>query len=232
MKYLLIVFIFLHGSINAAAGAEISVDGHTVYVTGNITDDTAEMFFQTVDGLHINELVINSGGGEVTNSMQIASWMFDKKVDIIVKGKCFSSCANYLFPAANKKTILPGSLVAWHGSLTHEPMDDDTVLATIDQSMVDDQHESKTDRESVLANFKQYMKKGLEQQEAFFSKIGIDGRVCSIGDQYGASNFFILSVEDMNAFGITNIQASKDYHKTDLSKLNKITSFIYVEIKK
>ena len=41
---------------------------------------------------------------------------------IIVKEKCFSSCANYVFLARTKKVVLPQSLVGWHG-LPQEPSD-------------------------------------------------------------------------------------------------------------
>ena len=41
-----------------------------------------------------------------------------RKLRLVVDGRCLSACANYLFPAAIRKAVLPGSVVAIHGLST------------------------------------------------------------------------------------------------------------------
>lgn len=237
MKQLVFVLAIIYASTTAAADALISVENKNLRLVGSISSNTAEQFFKIVRDREIEKLIVNSTGGEVVSSMRIGSWLFENAIDIEVEERCWSSCANYLFTAADRKTILPGATVAWHGSLIQEQnIDEKNMLAAIDQAISeapdDKRAQLETQRDSLLVQFNTYIAEGKKQQKEFFVKIGVDERVCTVGiDQYGAENFYILSVEDMSAFGITNIQAPEHYHTMDLSELKKLTSFTYVEVK-
>lgn len=62
----------------------------------------------------IRAVVVDSYGGNIDSAMDIAAILRAKKLDLIVDGRCLSACANYLFPAAARKTVLPGSVVGIH----------------------------------------------------------------------------------------------------------------------
>lgn len=69
-------------------------------------------------------LVMDSNGGTALSSIQMAELLWPDNFDIIVDGVCLSACANYLFPAAQKKylTIEQGrqsekSLIGYHGGV-------------------------------------------------------------------------------------------------------------------
>lgn len=53
-------------------------------------------------------------GGDVATALTIAKALEEFGVDVVVDGRCFSACADYLVPAAKKVRILPGSLVGIH----------------------------------------------------------------------------------------------------------------------
>jgi len=212
-----------------ADDAIVLIEKSTVRLTGKITDDTPAILFTKIKRHQIKTLIVNSGGGETRAAMEIGTWMNDHQVNIEVDEKCFSSCANYLFTAASHKTIRPGALVAWHGDLTQQQLDDTSLLSAITVSLG---HNTNVNKEKILAQFKQYVSDGQQQQKVFFDKIGVDPRICSVGHEYGAEDFFILSVEDMNTFGIKNIHAPENYNHQDLSKFNNIRPFSYVKIKK
>jgi hypothetical protein len=58
-------------------------------------------------------LIVSSEGGSADAAMSIAETLGD--YDVVVREKCLSACANYLFLPARKKAILRGSEVGWHG---------------------------------------------------------------------------------------------------------------------
>lgn len=60
-------------------------------------------------------LHINSDGGDVGIGRAIGRFVFDNKLDVKVTATCFSSCANYVFPAGKTKYIGKYATVGWHG---------------------------------------------------------------------------------------------------------------------
>ena len=65
---------------------------------------------------NISVLEIDSLGGEVFWGMKIGGLVFANRWDVRVAGHCFSSCANYIFPAGAGKVVAADSVVGWHGS--------------------------------------------------------------------------------------------------------------------
>ncbi|MFL6676156.1 MAG: hypothetical protein ACJ8LG_23040 [Massilia sp.] len=63
---------------------------------------------------HIQRLVIDSDGGVSEAAVQLAQVVREHGWDIVVKNKCFSACANFIFPAGKRKTVLPNSWVGIH----------------------------------------------------------------------------------------------------------------------
>jgi hypothetical protein len=72
----------------------------------------------------IRTVLIDSYGGDIDSAMDMAALMRERKLRLVVDGRCLSACANYLFPAAASKTVLPGSVVAIHG-LSYDYQDGD-----------------------------------------------------------------------------------------------------------
>jgi hypothetical protein len=107
-------------------------------------------------------------------------------LDVIVDEVCASSCANYVFPAGGKKTILPGALVAWHGNTRQRGTD--AQLVNLEPK----------DREKFL------LERSREQQ--FYARIGVSECVDRIGiDVLGLGGLFTMTARDMARFGIQNV---------------------------
>lgn len=83
-----------------------------VVYQGNITSKQNREFFKRMQGKTVGHLVISSTGGEVEAGIELGLWVFRQKLTLQVRDSCFSSCANYVFPAAVKKSFcpVPGSL--------------------------------------------------------------------------------------------------------------------------
>jgi hypothetical protein len=59
-------------------------------------------------------LYIDSHGGDIRAAIRLANFVRDHKVRVVVVGRCFSACANYVFSGALSKEVTPGSLVGIH----------------------------------------------------------------------------------------------------------------------
>jgi ATP-dependent protease ClpP protease subunit len=68
---------------------------------------------------HIDTLLVDSYGGDIDSAMDIAAILHQRKMRLVVDGRCLSACAAFWFPAAASKTVLPGSVVAIHGQSAH-----------------------------------------------------------------------------------------------------------------
>lgn len=96
----------------------VRIDAKTLKISGPIF----ESMFR-----HINDVLtpqtsiiqIDSEGGDTAEALNIAELMKARKIELVVDGVCLSSCANYLFVAAETRKILSGSVVGWHGGYSN-----------------------------------------------------------------------------------------------------------------
>ncbi len=98
--------------------AEISINQGEVSFTGPLNLANVESFMHTVAQADrpIERLVINSAGGYTVAGRRLGGWVFEHDVEVVVDELCGSSCANYVFTAAPRRTIGADALVYWHGS--------------------------------------------------------------------------------------------------------------------
>jgi hypothetical protein len=61
---------------------------------------------------------VTSSGGEELPALAIARDLADHRAALVVEGVCAGPCANYLFPAAGRRTVLPGALVIFSATAT------------------------------------------------------------------------------------------------------------------
>lgn len=94
-------------------------------------------------------LVLRSGGGDVDSGLQMADYIADHRIHVVVWQACLSSCANYLFIAGATKIVLPGSLVGWHGGPPRVPPS------------------------SLADEAKDRLQRLLDHQRSFFARIGV-----------------------------------------------------------
>jgi len=66
-------------------------------------------------------LAITSLGGAVSATLDAAQVIAERALRVEVIGVCFSSCANYLAPAAAALSVAPGSALVLHGGPDDDP---------------------------------------------------------------------------------------------------------------
>jgi hypothetical protein len=85
-----------------AEPATVQVQGDTIYYTGNFSKASTIAFDAAVAGIRrgqVTRLVISSGGGDTVAGRHVGRWVRDMGLVIEVDVICFSSCADYIFPA-------------------------------------------------------------------------------------------------------------------------------------
>jgi hypothetical protein len=194
--------------------ADVKLIGETAYYTGSISEERNRKFFDVINNQSVKRLVFNSTGGEVEAAINLGLWIYQNKIDIEITEYCFSSCANYIFPAAYHKIIRAGAIVAWHGNYHHLKntglWKDDV---TIRMKKYDE--DAATAERNVLKKVDYLV--GLEKD--FFNRISVDEYLCWFGKMppFNVPDYYYLSKQDMVHFGITHINVHSNYEKTDLS---------------
>lgn len=163
--------------------------GHVLFYDGYLSAEANWRVAALIDK-DTRILVINSRGGEIGNGMELGELVFDHGLDVEVAAQCFSSCANYVFPAGRKKLLRRHSQVAWHGGATQK-MD------------------FAGNREMEVA-YQAYIKQLLPRETAFFRKIGVSQASTVEGQrpEYAAHDGCIgwtYSLTAMRQFGMRNI---------------------------
>lgn len=194
----------------------IGVNDGVVDFRGNIFPDSFDKLQAVVGAGPVRRLRIHSGGGDVIAATRIARWVHANRIDVEVVGPCFSSCANYIFPAGKEKYISGRGLVAWHGTAGHRLY----LHQTGAKKMAPDE----------LALFD----KAAKAERDFFAETGINSFVSWFGKlaPYNAPKFYILSKEDMAWFGMTGLHVRDDYTTLGFGPLNdkNKNDFILVKV--
>lgn len=180
----------------------ITIDGNEVSYRGHFLAQSYTLLKAVVGSQKVRTLRISSPGGEVGGAIDTALWVYRNGIDVVVDGGCFSSCANYVFPAGREKHIVDGGLVGWHGTIEHRVYMQAQGIAISDDPKVVDMFE----------------KLAVKERE-FYEELGLNGFISWFGKlpPYETKGIYFLSKEDMEYFGLTGLHVRDDYSRTDLS---------------
>jgi hypothetical protein len=115
-------------------------------------------------------VILTSAGGSASDGIAIAELIRDAHMHTVVRGACYSSCANYLFFAGVTKTVEPGGLLGFHG---WPRAASETDRARVSEAILRRRPEA-SDAELEVA-FRQFEAKSaadMERQTAFYAAIG------------------------------------------------------------
>ena len=180
----------------------IYVSNNQLYFKGEITESSVKHAFIAINNYKgtIRKMTVNSLGGDILPAMKLGSWIFDNNIPLTVNRFCTSSCANYLFTAAESVHINKNAVLIWHGGATQK-------------SLLPKKHTSKD-----LEIFDHDIK--IEKQ--FFEKIGVKEEItvygqlndfsimkntpeCVEAEAKGVLQGWTYSVEDLKKFGVDSI---------------------------
>ncbi|WP_343564677.1 hypothetical protein [Kiloniella sp. b19] len=206
-------------------------DDRTVFFEGELETETVNSFLERVAELNpgdLERIVIRSGGGETRSARTLGRWVHRMGLDVEVEKLCFSSCANYIFPAGNAKIIRADAFVGWHGSETQFDVialsDPDRSGADLERQELSEVLQESTEllRRNGLskADFPRLLEEGLEtsrnsrqDEAAFFDELGIDKEFTLHGMRplylhelkSSGKKGWTFSLADMKRLGLSNV---------------------------
>ena len=219
--------------------AIISDGRYTIYLIGAITPALARDFKEATEhGPLIDTVIVDSQGGDMSSALDIANLIYRRKLNIVVDGRCFSACANYLFPAGHLKSLRGQSFLGIHNRTysyldggvskhaTHLSELQSTLKKSSDKQTARDfaelhKKESKffaaikmsTSLDTLFTNY-------LERRELVLSK-------ASVASANGAStcpkiNLWVLRREQVASIGLKNIGEFWEPRTTEEQRLLQI----------
>jgi hypothetical protein len=104
---------------SADAQPLVRIDGDTLTYIGGINDAGLKALSEAVSAVprgQVTKMVVNSGGGDTRAGIHIGAIVADLKPHLTIETGCFSSCANFIAPAAASITIRENAFLGWHGN--------------------------------------------------------------------------------------------------------------------
>jgi hypothetical protein len=218
-----------------AEPAGVRVQGDTVYYTGNVSKASSAAFDAAVAGVargQVTRMVISSGGGDTVEGRHVGRWVRDMGLVVEVDVICFSSCADYIFPAAKARVIRADAFVGWHGNerqfhvlAAREGVPLAEILARfVPEGLTPEQ------RDAFMQDFFDTVAVTQKDEAEFYAQLGLDDAfaVCAVGDdaeaRFGMTGYkgWGFSIADMARLGLANIVylGSGTYEK-DSSRFRK-----------
>ena len=215
--------------------ADVRIVRDTVYCTGNVSKASSAAFDAAVAGVtpgQITRLVIYSGGGDTVAGRHIGRWVRSMGVVVEVDTICFSSCADYVFPAGRARVIRADAFVGWHGNERQFAV----LAARRGVSLADEVRrfapkELSPEQQAAFVRDVIETLKTTQQDEAnFYAQLGLDDAfaVCAVGDHlekqpgFSGRKGWGFSLEDMASLGLTNtVYLGHGNYEKDSSRFRK-----------
>jgi len=199
-------------------GSEIPLifmeDGKLHY-DGPLTEEGVLKFKETYnESSHpLRWMVIRSQGGEINTGIALGEFIFEHNLNIVVNQYCFSSCANYVFTAANKKRLGKSTLVGFHGGASSSFFNTGEMEEHI-MSFPEEQRESI--RQEMSSQLNSYLIETKNSEHKYFDKIGVSALITTLGQEDKYSHLmdsgeyigWYYSISDLKKLGVKDIEVT------------------------
>ncbi|WP_313171469.1 hypothetical protein [Massilia oculi] len=203
----LIALTFCATAASAANDAtRVFVENGELHYSGYLDDDANQRLFALYESLAIKPtvLAIESKGGIVDFGLDLGDWVYRKGLDVKVSSYCLSSCANYVFTAAPRKTVSNVAVIGFHGGISSTKFDLGGERQAAYDAMTSEQ------RDAFWAGHRKEIQPLLQRETDFFKKIGVRQDITTYGQ---ASRFdlpdmdgWTFTREDFARFGVDRIE--------------------------
>jgi len=171
-------------------------NGQLEYV-GKLDKAANLRLFALYDALPIKPTVLSvrSPGGEVYTGMQLGNWVRKHKLDVQVLELCFSSCANYVFPAGIHKIVSNFAVIGYHGGPgdpKHLAFDEST------QKMYDAL--SPVEQKALMDDINKTSLEDGQREAQYLQQLGVRTDISSLGQ---AEQYASLLKQNPNTAGWT-----------------------------
>ena len=190
-----------------ALGGETTVNlkENTVIYHGKLSPSANQKLLSILENSEnkVAWLSITSEGGEINHGMDLGDIVHDYDLKLEVNEYCLSSCANYVFSAANHHRISNHAVIGFHGGTTGMEKEISSFIDALPEE----------ERELTKQSLEKYMKSAVIRERNFFEKIGVDQRITTLGQsseykEFAEKEDFIgwyYSLEGLATLGVSNI---------------------------
>ncbi|KAA9130301.1 hypothetical protein F3N42_13260 [Marinihelvus fidelis] len=193
-----------HPIWEAPEEARVWFDGEWIVYEGPLSEEANGEALALFDQHPGAGLRIISGGGPITAGMDLGQWILVRGLTVYVDQYCYSSCANYIFPAGRQRRLAPGAELGWHGGTLQW----DSAEAMCESFKPEEGADSADYDDCVTrANGER------EREVRFFELAGVEQRITILGFADGAGypsrktdTAWTYSLDDMARLGMTDIQ--------------------------
>ncbi len=210
-----------------SAETTVHLDGREILYHGGLTKKANEMVFDLYSQQRAKPttLTITSPGGPIDLGLELGEWIHKHNLNVKVYALCFSSCANYVFPAGRKKLLDEDAIVGFHGGPTSETFETFSIEVAIQEAP---EQERERLREEIEASFNSYIQVNTERESDFYRKLGISPKLNTLGqsEQYQelhqAYDGWVYTPGDMRTLGLSNVEVVDDPRPTELTNKPKV----------
>lgn len=177
------------------------VDAQTLMFSGGIDSRTDEAFLEAVTS-ETTRLIVNTTGGNVESALIVGDYIFKYQLDLEVREVCGSSCANYWFTAASKKTVPRGAYVGFHG----------------------DVGSSLPYWEKLTEDHLAAVQKVIDKEAAFYKRIKLDSRIFAFSAAFAVHHkaIWAASPAELACVGVNDLEMWFSDNPNDLTAANRL----------
>jgi ATP-dependent protease ClpP protease subunit len=212
---------------STAANPVVRIEGDTLIYIGGINANGLTALSEVVRTLprqKVTRMVVNSGGGDTKAGIFIGSIIADLKPHLVIETGCFSSCANFIAPAAASITIRKDAFLGWHGNdrgLAIAAAQEGVTLRDHLRAMVVRQATDAARRDGQPADIEAFLDEAvpatealIEEEAALYKRIGLVNdtfAVCGVGKRFdgrltGDQLGWGFSLADMARLGLPPVR--------------------------
>lgn len=199
----------------------VKIEGDTLTYIGGINAAGLTALSAAVRDLprgQVTRMVVNSGGGDTKVGIYIGSIVADLKPDLTIDVGCFSSCANFIAPAAASITIRENAFLGWHGNDRGFQIVADQkgipLREHLRASVAQGSAESGTDIDAWLDEAVPAIEALIAEEAALYGRIGLPNdsfAICGVGDRFegrltGDQRGWGFSIADMARLGLPPVR--------------------------
>jgi hypothetical protein len=199
----------------------VKIEGDTLTYIGGINEAGLTALGEAVRDLprgQVTKMVVNSGGGDTKPGIFIGSIIADLTPDLTIEVGCFSSCANFIAPAAASITIRENAFLGWHGNDRGFQIVADQLGLTLREhlraSVAGGAADPNTDIETWLDEAVPAIQALMVEEKALYDRIGLANdtfAVCGVGPRFndrlsGDQRGWGFSVADMARLGLPPVR--------------------------
>lgn len=178
----LVLLSFLAASPLASSAPEttqVYLDNGELHYIGGLDEQANARLFALYDSLTTKPSVlsIRSKGGEIKLGMALGRWVRERGLDIEVMEFCLSSCANYVFPAARRKTVSNFAVIGYHGG----PSSGQVGFSASLQKIIDDM--APAQRKAFVDDLNKSIAADGKAERAYLRSIGVSEDLSTLGQQ-------------------------------------------------